>query len=301
MKRRAERSIHPSFSRGDNPIKKESPSGSVGLISYSIVVVILLGLVLFPVTAVSATPEEELEDGRRWFQKRARSFPKPTVNPKAMKHALDSFEKAFKTASDTAMKRKAGGYLLLAKYLQARYGEMSEQQRFTLFKEGKKLGQSLSERFPNTVPILYGTAAHLGRWSKHAGVMSSARQGVAGDLRRRAQTISQLNPSFDGGAGHRLLARVHHKTPYIPFFLSWSSEKRALKLMRKALEGAPDHPGNNFIYGEILHANGMKQKARKYWEIAAQLTPRNKRPLVDRNAIYQSQQRLKENPSSTDS
>lgn len=268
---------------------------------YNVFIFVLIHSLTFSLPVLGASPEGVLEEGIEWFQKRARADSRPTIDTRAMEKALDSFRVAFRDASDSVTKKTSGGYLLFAKYLKARYGELSDEQRFAIFTEGKQLGETLSETYPKTVPILYGTAAHIGRWTTYAGILSSARAGVAGQLRRLAQRIIRLDPNFDGGSGYRLLARVHNRTPYIPFVLSWPSEERARELMQKALAIAPNHPGNNFVYGEILHDQGNTSRARTFWKTASQLTPRAERPLVDRYAIYQSQLRLKKYPESRDS
>jgi hypothetical protein len=65
------------------------------------------------------------------------------------------------------------------------------------------------------------------------------RQGAASKIRDYSQAVILLDPAYDDGGGYRVLGRLHHQTPAIPFFTGWASRSLALKNLRLAVETGP--------------------------------------------------------------
>jgi len=65
------------------------------------------------------------------------------------------------------------------------------------------------------------------------------RQGAASKIRDYSQAVILLDPAYDDGGGYRVLGRLHHQTPAIPFFTGWASRSLALKNLQLAVETGP--------------------------------------------------------------
>ncbi len=101
---------------------------------------------------------------------------------------------------------------------------------------------------PDAVEAFYWAAANWGKWALAFGKMAAVRQGAAAKIRDYAQAVILLDPTFDGGGGYRILGRLHHQTPSVPFLTGWASRKEALRNLRLAVAMDP----KNFLGREFL-------------------------------------------------
>lgn len=89
------------------------------------------------------------------------------------------------------------------------------------------------------VPSFLWAAVDWGKWALAFGKTAAVRQGAASKIRDYAQAVIRLDPAYDGGGGYRVLGRLHHQTPAVPFFTGWASRSLALKNLRLAVETGP--------------------------------------------------------------
>lgn len=170
--------------------------------------------------------------------------------------------------------------LMRALYFQGEHATEGAEAKKKVFEEGKRLGEEtldlvrreagaaagkdLSKAAPDElVPYLKGradvTACFLwaavdwGKWALVFGKTAAARQGAAAKIRDYATAVIGLDPSFDEGGGYRVLGRLHHQTPSIPFITGWASRSEALKNLRAAVETAPKNFVNRLYLAEALH------------------------------------------------
>ncbi len=73
-------------------------------------------------------------------------------------------------------------------------------------------------------------------------------EGAAAKIRDYAQAVILLDPAYDGGGGYRILGRLHHQTPSVPFLTGWASRTEALKNLRLAVAAGP----RNFVGCQFL-------------------------------------------------
>jgi tetratricopeptide (TPR) repeat protein len=104
--------------------------------------------------------------------------------------------------------------------------------------------------------------------------MAAAREGAASTIRDEAATAILLDGAFDDAGPHRVLGRLHHQTPSIPFVTGWASNKEALKQLKAAVEKGPGSPMNWWFYGEVLLDEGKKADAKAAFEKGLALEPR---------------------------
>jgi hypothetical protein len=91
-------------------------------------------------------------------------------------------------------------------------------------------------------------AADWGKWALAFGKMAAVKQGAASKIRAYAQAVILLDPAYDGGGGYRILGRLHHQTPSVPFLTGWASRSEALRNLRLAVAAGP----GNFLGRQFL-------------------------------------------------
>jgi hypothetical protein len=123
----------------------------------------------------------------------------------------------------------------------------------------KAAGKDLAKATPvELVPYLKGRAgaveaffwagADWGKWALAFGKTAAVKQGAAAKIRDYAQAVILFDPAFESGGGYRILGRLHHQTPSIPFFTGWASRSEALKNLRLAVKTGPnDLFGREFL------------------------------------------------------
>ncbi len=100
----------------------------------------------------------------------------------------------------------------------------------------------------DAVAAFYWAAADWGKWALAFGKTAAVKQGAAAKIRDYAEAVIRLDPAYDGGGGYRILGRLHHQTPSIPFFTGWASRSEALKNLRLAVQTDPKNAlGREFL------------------------------------------------------
>jgi tetratricopeptide (TPR) repeat protein len=103
------------------------------------------------------------------------------------------------------------------------------------------------EEAADAAGAFFWSAVAWGGWSQYQGMIEAVRAGVADRLYHAARAVIALDPSFEEGGAHRLLARVHAQVPRIPFFSGWVDPELAVPAAERAVALAPNHPGNRFL------------------------------------------------------
>ena len=66
------------------------------------------------------------------------------------------------------------------------------------------------------------------------GSLAAARRDAAGQIRRHAEVLIELDPRYADGGGLRLLGRLHTATPKVPFVTGWIDRRQGIELLRRA-------------------------------------------------------------------
>lgn len=157
-----------------------------------------------------------------------------------------------------------------ALYFKGEYTTKDAEEQKRLFDEGKKLGEEAFELVRKTaagkagkdlakatpveiVPYVKGdqdvaatflwAAVDWGKWALVFGKSAAIKQGAAAKIRDYSAAVIAMDPAFEDAGGYRVLGRLHHQTPSVPFFTGWASRKEALKNLQEACTRAP----KNFI------------------------------------------------------
>lgn len=153
-------------------------------------------------------------------------------------------------------------------------------------KAGASAGRPLEKASPvELVPWVKGrrdvTAAFLwaavdwGKWAIVFGKTAAVRQGAAAKIRDYCEAVIALDPAFEDAGGYRVLGRLHHQTPAVPFFTGWASREKALANLRLAVKGAPRNFVNRLYLAEAMwdYEKGSRQEARAMLEALAAEKP----------------------------
>ena len=203
--------------------------------------------------------------------------------------------------------------LMRALYFKGEHATTGNEEKKAVFDEGKRLGEEtldlvrreagpatgkdLSKATPvELVPFVGGrpdvTACFLwsgvnwGKWALAYGKTAAARQGAAAKIRDLATAVVRLDPSFEEGGGYRVLGRLHHQTPAIPFITGWASRSEALANLRLAARLAPKNFVNRLYLAEAMwdYEKEKRPEAKKVLEALVADAPTAGFPVEDARA-----------------
>lgn len=232
------------------------------------------------------------QEGMKWYEQRAAEADSFRADPKYINNAIEAFENAYDEGHNSA---QTGLLLLKSYYFKGMFLGLEEGQQKDIYDKGRDLGEKLVDRYPDAVEIKFWYAANLGRWAKVHGFMAAATSGVAKKVRRLGEEIIELDKQYQGGGGYRILAQAHFHSPKIPILMGWPSDEKALELVKKAMNIAPEHPTNRLLYSEILISFDRKQEARRHLEHIMDMEPRPDFLIPDRYVKYRARQLLQQN------
>lgn len=117
-------------------------------------------------------------------------------------------------------------------------------------------------RTPGAAELFVWDATSWGEWALVYGKMAAVRQGAADRIRRSATLAMLIDPSAERGGGARVLGRLHHQTPRVPFITGWASDTEAIRFLREALQQDPsDRLTKVFLAEALIDGGGAKGRA----------------------------------------
>ncbi len=145
-------------------------------------------------------------------------------------------------------------------------------------------------------PSFLWAAVDWGKWALAFGKMAAVKQGAASKIRDYAQAVILLDPTYDGGGGYRVLGRLHHQTPAVPFFTGWASRSLALKNLRLAVETGPRNLVGRQFLAEAMwdYEPARRAEARAMLEKILTETPDPDYLVENRKTQEESSQLLKD-------
>jgi hypothetical protein len=194
--------------------------------------------------------------------------------------------------------------LMRALYFKGEYAVPDDAAKRVVFDEGKvageealvlvrkeagaRTGKSLEGATPvelvpavsgrvDVVASFYWASVDWGKWALVFGKTAAVKKGAAAKIRDYATAVIQLDPRFEGGGGYRVLGRLHHQTPSVPFLTGWASRAEALRNLRLAVKTEPTDLINRLYLAEATweYEPARRDEARKALEalIAAPPAP----------------------------
>ncbi len=248
--------------------------------------------------AAFTLPAQESADAL--FALRQEGMQDGVAPPAPVDRAIAAYEAELKDDPASLEKRAA---LLRAIYFRSRYTGASIADQKSICARGKAVGEAGKaallkqaglkdfdkpeaaaaklKEVPGAPALLFWDSALWGQWALAYGKMAAARQGAASTIRDEAATAILLDPAIEDAGPYRVLGRLHHQTPSIPFITGWASNKEALKHLKTAVEKGPDNPMNWWFYGELLLDEKKPAEARAAFEKGLALEPRPEKLTED--------------------
>lgn len=217
----------------------------------------------------------------------------------------------------------ARGRLMRALYFKGEYVADDVAEKRAIFDDGRKAaeealdllrreasrasGKDLSKASPvelaphlkgrvEAVDAFHWAAADWGKWSLAFGKTAAVKQGAAAKIRDYAQAVILLDPAYDRGGGYRILGRLHHQTPSVPFLTGWASRSEALKNLRLAVAAGPkDFVGRQFLAEAIWdYESDRRAEARALLQALVDEAPQPEWLVECRRAQEEAAAKLKE-------
>lgn len=115
---------------------------------------------------------------------------------------------------------------------------------------------------PHAGSLLYWDAASWGEWALVYGKMAAVRQGAADRIRQESTIVMLMDPRIEEGGGARILGRLHHQTPRVPFVTGWASNAEAVKLLDQSLRQDPANKLTKVFLAEAIADQDSKARPR---------------------------------------
>lgn len=265
--------------------------------------------ILFLSLAAKAQPAvpEPFPGDQEWAG-RAAGATGGTALPGPVDAAIQAYQKALAASPDGL---EARWRLMRALYFKGEYTTADPEQKKRLFDEGKKAGEealaeirkqlgkkagrSLEKASPVDLVSVAGKDAVIarcflwagvnwGKWSLVFGKSAAVRQGAAAKIRDYSTAVIRMDPLLDDAGGYRVLGRLHHQTPSVPFFTGWASREDALKNLREAVRLGPQSLINKQYLAEAMwdYEKEKRAEAKKLMESVVSAQPSQEFLVEDR-------------------
>ena len=201
--------------------------------------------------------------------------------------------------------------LMRAYYFKGEYASSGVEAKRAIFDEGKVAGEEALELIrkdaavragkplekaspvelvpfvagkPDVVAAFYWAGVDWGKWAIVFGKTAAVKKGAATKIRDYATAVILLDPRFEGGGGYRVLGRLHHQTPAVPFLTGWASRDEALRNLRQAVKILPGDFINRLYLAEAMwdYESSRREEARKALEAIVAAPPSTGAPVEDR-------------------
>ena len=236
-------------------------------------ILICLSLLAAPLAAQSAPAPIDaaaslLASADAHYANRANNAQGARANPAEIDAAIADYRAALKLSPDAIPVRWR---LQLALFFRAVYCGESNEGRKKILGDARAIGDvavakleaplkgkpaaarlAVLRSVPEAASLYLWNAVVWGEWALAYGKMAAAHQGAAAKIRDLSQTVIDLDPALEEGAGYRVLGRLHHQSPSIPFVTGWVNHKLAVPLLRKALAAGPANRVNQFFLADAL-------------------------------------------------
>jgi len=267
-----------------------------------------------PGPSVEPTPEAQglIAIGDAHYSRRSIGAADGVARPAEVNEAIGLYRKALTLGPRNI---EVLAKLMRALHFRGAYTGATLEERKAIFDEGRQIGQAAVDRLEAEVkarkgfsriealrlvkgsPALYlWTAGHWGEWGLARGKFAAARSGAAARVRDLAQTVIEIDPLFEDGAGYRVLGRLHSEAPSIVFITGWVSREKALQYLRRAHQIAPSHTANSFFLAEAIldHEPAKRDEAIRLLEQCSATPPRPDFILEDSKYAGVARKRLDE-------
>ena len=125
------------------------------------------------------------------------------------------------------------------------------------FEKAIKLTEQILATDPKNIGALLAWAASKGELAQRKNPFAAL--SYIRPIKEKFELIKELAPAHEGFVADRGLGRLYQMSPG---FISIGSSKKAREHLKLALDGAPDHPGNQVYWADFLRSQGEFDEAR---------------------------------------
>jgi tetratricopeptide (TPR) repeat protein len=217
-----------------------------------------------------------MDAGDTHWENRANNAQGAHADPQEINEAIAAYHRALDRAPDSLAVRWR---LMRALYFKGEYTTDNRDEKKKIFQEGKAVGEEFLGRVrqeasghvgkllnqagpldlaphfkdsPDVVAGFFWSSANWGGWALAFGKLQAVRQGAATKIRDLSTAVIAMDPNFLEGGGYRVLGRLHHQTPAVPFITGWASTKEAVSYLKKAVQVGPRNFLNRLYLAEAL-------------------------------------------------
>ena len=192
------------------------------------------------------------DEAKELIKKREENFPEGLLKAKDI--LLD------KAKDDSALPEAS---LLLSEtyFWLGDYSEAKEDKD-KYFKEGVDWGKTSVEKNPDSAAAHMWYASNMGQHGLVQGIMKSAM--YMGPIEKHGKKSVELDEAFFYAAPLRLMGRFYHQAPGFP--IGPGSNSKAEKMLKKALEIAPEFAYNQLYMADLLISKSKKKEAKELLE-----------------------------------
>jgi hypothetical protein len=279
---------------------------------------LLAGLAV-PATAQTPAPAGALADCDAHWARRAEGAEGARAKPDEIDADVEACKRAADEAKDALEPRWK---LMRALYFKGEFATEDVERKKAIFDEGRKVGEgaldvarrqaarsglSLEKAGPlELVPALKGNrdavatflwaAVDWGKWALVFGKSAAVKQGAAAKIRDYASAVVRMDPAYEEAGGYRVLGRLHHQTPSVPFLTGWASRSEALADLKKACDIAPRNFNNRLYLADVTwdYDKAHRADARAMLESLVKDAPSAEFSVEDRKAQEEAQGLLKQ-------
>jgi tetratricopeptide (TPR) repeat protein len=259
-----------------------------------------------------------MERGDRAWGRRAEGAQELRAAAAPIAEAIDAYQTALDADPESL---EANWKLMRALFYQGRYVLDDRDEQAELYRRGRDAGEAAIDLLAvragvtrpveeleveeviellrgqeHAAPIFYWTGAHWGVWGEATGKMAAVRQGVAGKVRDYAEIVIGLDETFESAGAYRVLGRLHHEAPKVPFITGWIDRDVAVSSLERAVELAPGHPLSELYLVEALYeyVDSRRNEAVERLERLIEAGPRPGHPVEDGHTMRSARMLLAE-------
>jgi len=252
--------------------------------------------------AVPASGRTALEEGDRAWSDRAESVEELDAAPARTEEAIGAYREACELAPDALepcwkLLRALHFLVEFTSATEARKDQAAERAVELAGQWSDELGEADADASADRAQLCFWSAIAWGARGRRVGLLTIVREGLAGRIRDEAQCAVRVDPTIERGGPYRLLSRLHSTLPRVPFVTGWVDRGRALPLAEKAMDVAPEDPGNQLLLALTLLDHGpedRRSEAKALLEQVAGVEPRASLRVEDLTIRHEARQRLAE-------
>ncbi|MCB9233074.1 MAG: hypothetical protein H6581_15565 [Bacteroidia bacterium] len=228
--------------------------------------------------------------GLDWYKKRDQGSYGLQAQEEPINKAIFYFEKALNEPTNEEL---ASTYLMKCFFYKGTFVLTKKNEQLAIFQRGIDLGEYMLKKYPNSAKITMWYMVNLGKWANLKSGFSAATSGVAGKMKELSERVIALDPNNEEAGAYRALGILHFRAPNIPLIMSWPDKQKALQVLKQSTEVAPENPGNQVAYAEVLYGTGEKSLAIKILQKVIGKKPRKDLLLEDKMELKEAEELLK--------